>query len=80
MDDCGTSARSATTRGGVDFDDLVTGRVEAYYTFRLTHIRNNHAATQRDLRHAATNTEGDQDYNALYRATDILVKWVDDRY
>ena len=26
--DCGRSARSATTRGGVDFDDLVTGRAE----------------------------------------------------
>ena len=78
MDDCGTSARSATTRGGVDFDDLVTGRADPYYTFRLTRIKSNHAATQRDPKNPTTNTEGDQDYNALHRATDTLVKWVDD--
>ena len=79
MDDCGTSARSATTRGGVDFDDLVTGRVGPSYTFRLTRIINtDHAATQRDPKNTTTNTKGDQDYNALHRATDTLVKWVDD--
>ena len=32
----------------------------------------------RDPKHTATNTTGDQDYNALQRATDTLVKWVDD--
>ena len=32
--------------------------------------------TKRDIKHTATNTE---DYNnALYRAIDTLVKWVDD--
>ena len=78
MDDCGTSARSVTTRGGADFDDLVTGRAEPHYTFRLTRIRSNHAAMQRDPKNTRTNAKGNQDYNALHRATDTLVKWVDD--
>ena len=81
MADCGQSARSATTRGGVEFDDLVTERVPPYYAFRLTRIRNKQGESsatgrEKNLEHTATNTE--QNYNALYRATDTLVKWVDD--
>ena len=72
---------AATTRGGVDFDDLVSGKVPPYYTFRPTRIKNKQDVcaampTKKDIKHTATNTE---DYNnALYRATDTLVKWVDD--
>ena len=72
---------AATTRGGVDFDDLVSGKVPPYYTFRPTRIKNKRDVcvtmpTKKDIKHTATNTE---DYsNALYRATDILVEWVDD--
>ena len=79
------SVISATTCGGIDFDDLVTGRAGPYYTFRLMHIKSTCkqvvcAAThsQMDPEHTATNTEVDQDSNALHRATDTLVKWVDD--
>ena len=85
MDDCGRSARSATTCGGVDFDDLVTGKVSPYYTFRLTRIKSTCkqvvcAAThsQMDPEHTVTTTKGDQDSNVLHRATDTLVNWVDD--
>ena len=79
MADCGQSARSATTRGGVDFDDLVTERVPPYYAFRLTRIRDKQGESsatgrEKNLEHTTTNTEQD----ALYRATDTLVKWVDD--
>ena len=81
MADCGQSERSATTHGGVDFDDLVTGRVGPYYAFRLTGIRNKQGectetGREKSLEHTTTNT--DPDYNALPRATDTLVKWVDD--
>ena len=81
MADCGQSARSATTRGGVEFDDLVTGRVAPYYAFRLTGIRNKQGecattGREKNLEHTTNNT--DQDYNALHRATDTLVKRVDD--
>ena len=85
MADCGRSARSATTCGGVEFDDLVTGKVSPSYTFRLR--RNKSACkqvvcapahSQMDPEHTATNTDGDQDSNALHRATATLVKWVDD--
>ena len=73
---------AATTCGGVDFDDLVSGKVLPYYTFRPTRIKNKQdvcattpTPTEKDPKHIATNTE---DYNALCRATDTLVKWVDD--
>ena len=85
MADCGRSARSATTCGGVEFDDLVTGKVSPSYTFRLTQSTKSTskqvvcAAThsQMDPEQTATNTDGDKDSNALHRATDTLVKWVD---
>ena len=67
---------AATTRGGVDFDDLVSGKVPPYYTFRPTRIKNKQDVC------AATPTEKDpkhiEDYSALQRATGTLVKWVDD--
>ena len=68
---------AATTHRGVDFDDLVSGKVPPYYTFRPTRIKNKQDVckampTKRDIEHTATSTE---DYNnALYRATDTLVK------
>ena len=85
MADCGQSARSATTRGGVEFDDLVTGKVSPSYTFRLTHTKSTSkqvvctpAHSQMDPEHTATTRTEDQDCNVLHRATDTLVKWVDD--
>ena len=79
MADCGRSARSATTCGGVEFEDLVTGRVAPYYAFWLTRIRNKQGESsatgrEKNLEHTTTNTDQD----ALYRATGTLVKWVDD--
>ena len=80
MDNCGRSARSATTCGGVEFDDLVTGRVDPSYTFRLTHLGNKQSVCastgiKKGLKLTAINTDGS---DVLYRATDTLVKWVDD--
>ena len=85
MDNCGQSARSATTGGGVEFDDLVTGRVGPSYTFRLTRIKSTckqvecaPTHSRMDPEHTATTTKGNQDSDALHKATDTLVKWVDD--
>ena len=85
MDNCGQSARSATTCGGVEFDDLVMGRVAPSYTFRLTRIKSTckqvecaPTHSRMDPEHTATTTKGDQDSDVLHKATDTLVKWVDD--
>ena len=85
MDNCGRSARSATICAGVEFDDLVTGRVGPSYTFRLTRIKSTckqvesaQTYSQMDPEHTATTTKGDQDCDVLHKATDTLVKWVDD--
>ena len=82
---CGRSARSATTCGGVEFDDLVTGRVGPSYTFRLTHLKSTckqvecaQTYSRMDPEHTATITKKNQDSDALHKATDTLVKWVDD--
>ena len=80
MDDYGRSARSATTCEGVEFDDLVTGRVAPYYAFRLAGIKNEQGectetGREKNLEHTTTNTDQG---NALPRATDTLVKLVDD--
>ena len=85
MDNCRQSARSATICGGVEFDDLVTGRVGPSYTFRLTRIKSTckqvesaQTYSQMDPECTATTTKGDQDSDVLHKATDTLVKWVDD--
>ena len=82
MDNCGQSARSATTCGGVEFDDLVTGRVGPSYTFRLTRTCEQVECTpthsRMDPEHTATTTKGDQDSDALHKATGRLVKQLDD--
>ena len=66
MDNCGLSVRSATTRGGVEFDDLVTERVDPSYTFRLTRIKSTckrvecaPTHSRMNPEHTATTTMGD---------------------
>ena len=66
MDNCGLSVRSATTRGGVEFDDLVTERVDPSYTFRLMRIKSTckqvecaPTHSRMDPEHTATTTMGD---------------------
>ena len=64
---------AATTRGGVDFDDLVSGKVPPYYTFRPTRIKNKQdvcaaTPTEKDPKHIATNTE---DNNVCHRFTSL---------
>ena len=47
-----TSAVSCTTRGGVDYDDLASQKVEPYYTFRL--MQTTKAGTDPNLESAKT--------------------------
>ena len=75
---------AATTHGGVDFDDLVSGKLPPYYTFRPTRIKISKMYVKQCLQRGILNTQQPIQKIIITHCTEqqihLLSGWITQRY